>query len=157
MTRADIPETQQSQYNRNFDFEVQSETGPVTLHGDYLQQGNGDHDKFIQVAKAIDTKTYEDLQVYFFVKEGSYSSIEFKIKRIVSHYGGEDHIFMGTPAIFSAEQINESNGVEVALNSVISQDGKSVTYSCDLPYGQFRFENVSTENVIYMEYFTAIA
>lgn len=153
MTRADIPETQQSQYNRNFDFEVQSESGPVVLHGDYIQQGKGEHEGFIQMRKT--TKDYETDRIYFYVTEGSYTSVEFEFQHKIVDYSQQD--VSGIPAIYSAEEIDESNGEEVEIEMELSPDGTMYHCTAELPYGQFRFENVSPNYALYMTYFKAIA
>ena len=154
MTRSDIPETQQSQYNRNFDFEVQSESGPVVLHGDYIQQGTGSNADFIQMRKRTN-KSYEEERIYFYVTEGSYTSVEFEFQHKIVTYSQED--VSGVPAIYSADKIDESNGEEVEIEMELSQDGTMYHCTAELPHGQFRFENVSPSYALYMTYFTAIA
>jgi hypothetical protein len=105
--------------------------------------------------KRTNNKTSEEERIYFYVTEGSYTSIEFEIQHKVLAYNQQD--VTGVPAIYSAEEINESNGQEVEIEMELSQDGTMYHCTAELPYGQFRFENASPSYALYMTYFTAIA
>lgn len=101
------------------------------------------------------TKDYEADRIYFYVTEGSYTSVEFEFQHKIVAYSQQD--VSGVPAIYSAEEIDESNGEEVEIEMELSQDGTMYHCTAELPYGQFRFENVSPNYALYMTYFKAIA
>ncbi len=85
MTKDDIPETAQSKYNTDFDFEA----GGISYHGDYLQRGTGSYDGTIQMKKE---------QSFF------YSMVAVKGKLTLSLL--DKGAYTGTPTLYVGNTIN---------------------------------------------------
>ena len=77
---------------------------------------------------------------YLYMTSGAASHIEFEIKIISSSYGD----FTGSPTVYSADEMDEENGVDVTLDRTEGKDGTTYIYSCELPFSRFRLANESS-------------
>ena len=73
---------------------------------------------------------------YLYMTSGVASHIEFEIK----HTGD----YTGTPTVYSADEMDEENGVHVTLDRTEGKDGTTYIYSCELPFSRFRLANESS-------------
>lgn len=148
LTYEAIPETSESKYNHNFDFEILATDGSkVGFHGNSLQRGAGSKNKVsvnntIQVRGIREDDADDSERGYFYMTSGVAKKLTFVTLRNYVAYNNTD--MSGTPTIYSADQIDATNGVEVQYSRVMSEDEKYYTYTVELPYAQFRFENRSS-------------
>ena len=148
LTYEAIPETSESKYNHDFDFEILATDGSkVGFHGNSLQRGAGSKNKVsvnntIQVRGIREDDADDSDRGYFYMTSGVAKKLTFVTLRNYVAYNDTD--MSGTPTIYSADQIDATNGVEVEYTRTMSEDEKYYTYTVELPYAQFRFENRSS-------------
>lgn len=128
MTRDDIPTTEQSRYNLDFDFEAAG----ISYHGDYLQRGTGEYDGTIQMKKE---------QSYF------YNQVAVKGKLIISIK--DKGQYTGTPTLYVGNSANpEEEANKVAFSS--RQESDAIIYEAEVN-GFFRFADESAR-ALYLNY-----
>lgn len=120
LTAEDIPETSQSQYNLDFDFE----SNGYAFHGDRVQRGHGEYDGTIQFSSASRGAGY------FFNSESLKGTVTFNVQKKESTYGN----FTGIPTIYGGSEVNP---LENILPTMVSEGSNLTTY-------EFEFEGYFT-------------
>ena len=115
----DIPESEQSKYNEDFDFEGDG----ISYHGDLIQQGHGDYADTIQMKKQSS---------YF------YSKVPVKGRLTLSILDKGD--YTGIPTLYIGSEMNPETPVEW---SSVSQSSNSFVYENDIS-GYFSIKDESS-------------
>lgn len=125
LTAENIPETSQSAYNLDFDFE----SNGYSFHGDRMQRGHGEYDGTIQFSSATRGAGF------FYNRESLKGTVSFNVQKKESTYGN----FTGVPTIYGG---SEENPLETILPTMVSEGSKLTTYEFEFD-GYFTIFNNS--------------
>lgn len=121
MTKEHIPASAQSQYNVDFDFQVDD----LNFHGDYLQQGSGSYDGTIQMKKEVS---------YLYSRFAFQGSVHVELMN-----KGE---YTGTLSLYVGDSENPTRAAQ-EFERVETPDGTKYTFDANID-GYFSLKNESS-------------